>query len=76
MEHQCDYGYREEFMELLLPMPSAVQQAPLSFAKIFPLPDLQMLPIGCDSACINPIADTIHGPARNGVMTGRLTVFP
>lgn len=33
-----------------------------SFAKIFPLPDLQMLPIGCDSACINPVADTIHGP--------------
>ncbi|MBX7142066.1 MAG: PKD domain-containing protein [Chitinophagales bacterium] len=29
---------------------------------IFPLPDLSMLPIGCDSGCINPIADTIHGP--------------
>jgi len=29
---------------------------------IFPLPDLSMLPIGCDSSCINPFADTIHGP--------------
>lgn len=29
---------------------------------IFPLPDLSLLPIGCDSGCINPLADTIHGP--------------
>lgn len=29
---------------------------------IFPLPDLSMLPIGCDSACDNPVTDTIHGP--------------
>lgn len=29
---------------------------------INPLPDLSMLPIGCDSACINPNPDTIHGP--------------
>lgn len=33
-----------------------------SLATIHPLPDLSMLPIGCDSACINPVADTIHGP--------------
>ena len=31
-------------------------------ATINPLPDLSMLPIGCDSACINPDPDTIHGP--------------
>jgi PKD repeat protein len=29
---------------------------------IFPMPDLSMLPIGCDSGCINPLADTINGP--------------
>lgn len=31
-------------------------------ATIFPLPDLTMLPIGCDSSCINPTPETIHGP--------------
>lgn len=31
-------------------------------ATVFPKPDLSMLPIGCASGCINPDADTIHGP--------------
>jgi len=33
-----------------------------SLVTIHPLPDLSMLPIGCDSACINPVANIINGP--------------
>ncbi len=32
------------------------------YALIHPKPDLSMLPIGCDSGCVYPVADTIHGP--------------
>ena len=33
-----------------------------AYANIFPLPDLSMLPIGCDSSCIYPTPEIIHGP--------------
>ncbi|MFZ1610630.1 MAG: PKD domain-containing protein [Chitinophagales bacterium] len=33
-----------------------------SLVTIHPLPDLSMLPIGCDSACINPVPNIITGP--------------
>ena len=39
-------------------------------ATINPLPDLSMLPIGCDSACINPDPDTIHGPRECYLIIG------